>query len=102
MPNLTVSIPHRLSRDAAKRQVEEFLAQFQQQYGNTLGQLTTHWSGYTLDFTLTVMAMSVPGRLYVEDQVVRLEVAVPWPPAVLATSLKPRIEQEGRKLLGHG
>jgi putative polyhydroxyalkanoic acid system protein len=102
MPHFTVSIPHQLSRNDAKRHVDDFLTHFQQQYGNTLGRLESRWSGYTLDFTLTVIGMSLPGHLYVEDQVVRLEVAVPWPLAVLANSLKPRIEQEGRKLLGHG
>jgi putative polyhydroxyalkanoate system protein len=100
MPDLTVAIPHQLTRSEAKRRIEEGVAQLQQQYHTTLGQLTRTWNGDTMDFTLHVMAMTLPGQLHVEDQVVRINVTLPWALAMLAESMKPMIEQEGRKLLG--
>src|SRR5262249_38974678 len=100
MPDLTVSIPHQLTRPEAKRRIEEGIAKLRRQHGDTLGQLSGTWNGDTMDFTLRVMATTVPGQLHVEDQVVRINVALPWALAMLAGGVKPMIEQEGRKLLG--
>ena len=97
MANLTMSIPHQLPRAEAKRRVEELVRQFEQQSG--LGHVTQRWEGDTLHFTLSAMGMSASGQVFVEDQAVRLDVALPWPFSMLAGNLKKQIEQEGRKLL---
>jgi hypothetical protein len=99
MPDLTVSIPHQLTRAEVKRRLEEGFAQIQQHYGTTLGQISRTWKGDTMDFTLQSMVVTVPGRVCVEDQVVVVSATLPWVLAALAESVKPRIEQEGRKLL---
>ena len=44
--------------------------------------------------------MNTSGQVFVEDQVVRLDIPLPWPLSMLAGGVKQRIEQEGRKLLG--
>jgi len=98
MSNLTVSIPHQLSRVEAKQRVEQLIDQFRQQYGN-LGKIERRWDGDTLHFTLTAAGMSHTGQAFVEDQAVRVEIPLPWPLAMLAGNLKKQIEQEGRKLL---
>ena len=100
MPDLTVAIPHQLTRAEAKRRIEEGVTQLQQQYGATLGHLTRTWNGDTMDFTLHVLGTTLPGQVHVEDQVVRVNVALPWMFSLLAERIKPQIEQEGRKLLG--
>jgi putative polyhydroxyalkanoate system protein len=101
MPDLTISIPHQLPRPEAKRRIEQGVAQVEQQYGSTLGQVSRTWNGDTMDFTLRVMAMTLTGQLHVEDQMVRINVALPWALAMLVERMKPTIEQEGRKLLGN-
>lgn len=100
MANLTVSIPHQLTRAEAKRKVEDCLSQLRTQYGSTVTKLEERWTGDTLDFSFTVMGFAINGQAFVEDTAVRVEVALPWPAAMFAGDIKSRIEQEGRKLLG--
>ncbi len=98
MSNLTVSIPHQLTRVEAKQRVEQLIDQFRQQYGN-LGHIERRWDGDTLHFTLSAAGMTHAGQAFVEDQVVRVEIALPWPLAMLAGNLQKQLEQEGRKML---
>ena len=100
MPNLTVSIPHQLSRVEAKERVETLLADLQRQYGGMASRATQSWDGDTMSFEVGAMGMSVSGKVFVEDVCVRLEVALPLALSMLAGSVKQRIEEEGRKLLG--
>jgi putative polyhydroxyalkanoate system protein len=99
MQNLTLSIPHQLSRAEARQRVQGQVAQLKQQYGQ-LGSLEDNWTGDTMAFTLTAAGVPISGHLYVEDQTVRVEIPLPWPLAAIAGSLKQQIEQQGRKLLG--
>jgi putative polyhydroxyalkanoate system protein len=100
MPNINVSIPHQLSKADAKLRIEELIGQLQQQYGGMMGRVEKSWSGDTLTFTVGASGMSVSGHVYVEDQLVRVEVAVPWALAMFAGTLKKQIEDDGRRLLG--
>jgi putative polyhydroxyalkanoate system protein len=100
MPNLTLSIPHQLPRAEVKRRIQEQVGKFQQQWGGKLGHLDERWNGDNLDFKFFAMGATVSGTIFVEDQAVRLELALPWLLAKLAGTVKQGIEQEGRKLLG--
>jgi hypothetical protein len=99
MQNLTVSIPHQLGRAEAKRRIQEQLGQLKQQYAQFVVQPVEQWQGDTLQFSCRVMGQPLAGKLFVEDQTVRLEIPLPWPLALLAGGFQPMIEQEGRKLL---
>ena len=102
MQNLTLSIPHRLTRAEVKRRIQDEAAKLKGQYGAILGNIEERWTGDTMEFTLAVTGVTLSGHVYVEDQVVRLEMPVPWPLGILAGGVKKQIEQEGRKLLGSG
>ncbi len=99
MSRLTVSIPHQLSREEARRRIQEQVAQLQAQHGSTLSRLEQRWTGDTLDFTVVALGQTVTGQVFVEDREVRLEVVLPWMLAMLANLARPKIEQQGRKLL---
>jgi putative polyhydroxyalkanoate system protein len=101
MANITVSIPHQLTRAEARRRIENHITQLQEQYGSQLDHFDHRWNGDRLDFAAGVMGMSISGNLRVEDQVVNLEIALPWALATLAKTATQTIEQEGRKLLGN-
>jgi putative polyhydroxyalkanoate system protein len=100
MPNITLSLPHQLPRAEAKKRVEELVGQFHQQVGG-MGRLEETWTGDTMAFTFSVAGTAVTGKVFVEDQAVRMEVNLPWALAMFAGGIKQRIEQEGRKMLGH-
>jgi hypothetical protein len=70
-----------------------------QQHGALLTNLQETWTGDTMTFSLAAMGQSISGHLTVDDQAVHLTVALPWLLRMLAGTLKPRIEQQGRLLL---
>ena len=99
MPNLTLSVPHQLTRAEAKRRIQDGVAQFQQQYGSMVGPIEHRWDGDTLDFKVTGGGQTVTGQASVDDHAVHVIVALPWMLAMLAGSFKKQIEQQGRHLL---
>src|SRR5262249_10175552 len=99
MPNISVAIPHQLSRPEAKRRIEQLINDLQQQYGSSVGRVERNWEGDTLAFSVSAMGASLSGHAYLEDQAVRIEIPLPWPLAMFAGNVKQQIEQEGRKLL---
>ena len=99
MPNLTVSIPHQLPREEAKRRVEELVVNLQRQYGSMASRVQQSWTGDTLNFVVSAMGVSVTGEIRVTDDIVHLEVVLPLALAMLAGGIKQQIEDEGRKLL---
>jgi len=101
MPNLTVSIPHQLGREEARRRIETQLAQLQQQYGSMLTSMDQRWTDDTLDFTAGAHGMSVTGRLIVEEQRVVVEIVLPWLLGMFVGRIRNQIEQQGRLLLEH-
>jgi putative polyhydroxyalkanoate system protein len=101
MPNLTISIPHQLSRAEAKRRIQEQVAQLRQQHGSMLGRVDERWEGDTLHFSVSPLGQTISGQAFVEDQAVRLEIALPWMLSMLAGSVKQTIEQRGHVLLEH-
>ncbi len=99
MSNFTASIPHNLTRDEAKRRLQDGIARARHQYGAFLGGLTDRWDGDTMSFVLSAAGQTVSGQLFVEDHAVRLEATLPWMLALLAGPLKRRLEQHGHEAL---
>ena len=99
MKNLTASIPHRLTRDEAKRRIVDQLATARRDYASHLHDLRESWTGDRLDFALTAMGQAISGNLVVDDQAVHVEVAIPWLLAMLAGPVKRQLEDKARHLL---
>lgn len=99
MPNLSVSIPHQLPRAEAKKRVEGLISQLKNDYGGDAAHVDESWAGDTLTFKVAAMGMSLAGQVAVEDQAVKVDVALPFMLAMLSGRVKQTIEEEGRKLL---
>ncbi len=100
MPNLTITIPHQLGLDEAKRRVREQADQLLGQQGGMLERVEQRWDGDTLHFHVGAVGQSVSGSAQFTQQNVQLDIALPWMLSLLAGSVKKRIEQQGHKLLG--
>jgi putative polyhydroxyalkanoate system protein len=99
MKNLTVSIPHRLTRAEVKQRIQDEAAKLRREYGSVLTEVRENWNGDRLDFLVSAMGQSITGFLVIEEQAVQLEVELPWMLAMLAGPVKDRVQQEGRRLL---
>lgn len=101
MPNLTITIPHQLGREEARRRIGEQASRLQGQHGGLLERVEQRWEGDTLHFLVGAVGQSVTGTLRVEQQDVHLEVALPWMLSMLSGVVKQQIERQGRQLLGY-
>lgn len=99
MNRLSISIPHQLGTAEAKRRIDEGTDQLRRQSGGLLGPVETRWQGDTLTFQALPMGQSISGEVFVAEQVVRIEVVLPWLLAALAGTVRQSIETQGRVLL---
>lgn len=99
MPDMTASIPHRLTRSEAKRRIQEHVTVVRGQYASVLMNLHEEWSGDEMAFSFTAVGQAVSGRVKVEDQVVNLTVRMPWLLQMIAETVRPKIMQQGRIVL---
>jgi hypothetical protein len=97
---LTVTISHTLGRDEAKRRIEGGLERIRTQLAPYITKLEVAWDSYRLDFRVAAMRQTVSGRIDVEDDTVRIEIALPFLLQVVANRLIARVEREGSLLLG--
>ncbi|HTU89949.1 MAG TPA: polyhydroxyalkanoic acid system family protein [Gemmataceae bacterium] len=101
MPNLTISIPHQLGRAEAKRRLDELAANVQGQSGGMLQRVEQHWDGDTLHFQIAAAGQSISGTAQVAEQIVNLDIALPWILSMLAGTVKKQIERQAREVLEH-
>jgi putative polyhydroxyalkanoate system protein len=99
MSNLTITIPHQLGREEAKRRIREQTDQLFAQQGGLMDKVEQRWEGDTMHFHVAAVGRSVSGTAQFTDQNVQLDIALPWMLAMLAGGVKKQIEQQGRKLL---
>ena len=99
---VTVSIPHTLGRDEARRRLEQGFGRLRHQLtGGMIGALACHerWEGDRLQFEAGALGQKMTGRLDVSENSVRIEVDLPEILAVLAERIAGKLKDEGRKLL---
>ncbi len=101
MPKVTISVPHQLGREEARRRIDELASHLQSQSGSLLKGVEQHWDGDTLHFVVGAAGQSISGTAHVAEQTVNLEIALPWMLSLLAGTVKKQVEQQARDLLGH-
>jgi putative polyhydroxyalkanoate system protein len=95
---VTVTIPHELGREEARKRIEAGFGDLSRHLGG-LGAVTRHWDGDRLSFAFAAMGQAVSGYVDVADRAIRLEVLLPNLLAMMAGKLKGRLQKEGQLLL---
>jgi len=99
---VTVSIPHSLGKDEARRRIEEGFGRMRQQMTGGMGAMLSfqeRWEGDRLNFEGGGLGQKVTGRLDVLPDSVRLEVDLPEILAAIADKIAGKLQTEGQKLL---
>jgi hypothetical protein len=96
---LLVSIPHRLGRLEAKRRLESGLVRLRPELNALLSGLDYRWEGDTLNFAASAMWQRITGRIEVLDDVVRIEIALPWIMQLLRDTIAKRVRDRGVALI---
>ena len=96
---ISVSIPHRLTPAEVRARLESALADARRQYPQYTGALQETWSGNTMNLRMSAMGQTITGRVEVLPEAVQVHVDLPIFLAMLADTIRPRIEAEIRKRL---
>lgn len=96
---VSVTIPHRLSKDEARRRLEGGFQRVTEQMAGKAVSVDQTWDGDRMDFSARVMGQSITGKLMVRDASVDLEIDLPWLLASMANLFKGRLRKETTLLL---
>ncbi|MGB5904933.1 MAG: polyhydroxyalkanoic acid system family protein [Xanthobacteraceae bacterium] len=95
---LIVSIPHRLSREEARRRLQSGLTRAAS-HVPVLSVDEEHWDGDRMTFRVRALGQAASGHVDIADDHVRLEVMLPWLLQRFAEVAQKAIRQSGRLLL---
>ena len=96
---LLVSIPHTLGRSEARRRLDSGIGRLRPELGALLSGLDYHWEGDTLNFIASAMWQRIVGRIEVLDDVVRVEIDLPWIMQFLRDTVAKQVRGRGVALL---
>jgi hypothetical protein len=96
---IVVTVPHRLGRDEAKRRLVDGLQQVDKQIASQRASLDYSWEQYRINFSVRAMRQRLDGHTDVEDEIVRIEIQLPFLLRMLADPLASRVENDTELLL---
>jgi hypothetical protein len=102
---VTVSIPHSLGKDEARRRIEEGFGRMRQQMTSGMGAMGSmltfqeRWEGDRLHFEGGGLGQKMTGRLDVRPDAVDIQLDLPEILAAIAETITGRLKSEGQKLL---
>ena len=99
MPSLEISIPHKLTKEEARRRIQELLPKMKKDYGDQIKDLHEEWSDNTGSFSFSVMGFAVSGTLTVNDSSVDLDGNLPFAAAFFKGKIKSVIEEKAQQVL---
>jgi hypothetical protein len=95
---VSVSIPHSLGKDEARRRIEQGFGQMRQQMTGGLGAMLAfqeRWEGDRLAFEAGGLGQKMTGR----PDAVQIELDLPEFLAAIAERITGKLQQEGQRLL---
>jgi len=98
---LTVTIPHSLGRAAARKRIEDGIAQLRDSYAGQFTALEETWNGDRFECRLSVFKQTVSGSVDIGDDTVTVSILLPIFLTMLAGKVTTLIQQRGQVLLEH-
>jgi hypothetical protein len=99
MPSIEMSIPHKLSREEARRRIQELLPKMKSDYADQIKDLHEEWNGDTGRFSFSVMGFAVSGTLTVNESTVDLDGNLPFAAAFFKGKIKSVIQEKAQEVL---
>jgi putative polyhydroxyalkanoic acid system protein len=96
---LIVSIPHRLGQQEAKRRLVSGINRLRPELGAFLKAFDYSWDQDRLKFTAQAMWQTITGRIEVLDDVIRIEIDLPWMMRRLGDTITKQVRGRGMAML---
>lgn len=103
MPNtITVTVPHNLGVETAKKRLSERMTQLQREYVDKIARSEVTWSGDVATVRVAAMGQTATAEITVLNDVARIEVQLPWVLATLAGKVQKAISNNASDVLQIG
>ncbi len=98
---ISINIPHTLSRDEARRRIEDGFAGLQQQMtgGMSMVSFKQRWEADRLHFEGGLLGQRISGRLEIQSDSIQMQIDLPELIAALADRVAAALKKETQKLL---
>jgi len=96
---MTIDIRHHHTREEAKRRVELLIQRLKKEYGGQLQNFKEEWSGYTNKMEGSAKGYAVSGTIDVKDQLVTIDLKLPFLLKVFGAKIKSVVEEQIKKEL---
>ena len=102
MPGFSTEIAHNLGQAEATSRLKGFVDQARQRFGQQVSAMDGSWNDSTLNFSLTVMGLTITGTLAVEEALARVAGKLPLAAMPFRGKIEQSIAEEIRKELSRG
>jgi hypothetical protein len=99
MPDLIVSVSHRLSQDEALRRIQAAVAQAKAQFSDKINELHEGWNGYVGTFQIFAQNQEMSGTVAVNPSDVTVEATLPFLATFFKTTIESRMRDELKRIL---
>jgi hypothetical protein len=99
MSNLTVSVSHRLSQDAALRLIQAGVARAKVQYSDKINDLRESWNGYVGAFDVSGMGQRASGTVAVNPSDVTVQIKLPFAASLFKSKIESKIREGLMRIL---
>ena len=99
MPDLIVSVSHRLSQDEALRRIQTAVAQAKTQYSDKIDDLQESWNGYVGALQISAQNQQGSGMVVVNPSDVTVQTTLPFLATFFKTSIESRMRDELTRIL---
>ena len=96
---VSVVVNHRLGKAEATRRLKEGFARTQGQLGPMISMEQETWDGDTVHFHMRALGQAAAASIEVLEDVLRIEVSLPWLLAKAANRLLTALRKEATRLL---
>jgi hypothetical protein len=96
---LSVSIPHQLGRQEAKRRLDSGIGRIRPELGALVNSLDYSWDQDRLNFRASAMLQTISGGIDVLDDAVRIEIDLPWMMRLIADTVMKQVRGRGLAML---
>ncbi len=99
MPNIQLSVPHKLGQDEAKQRITKLIAESREKFGDKVKDVQESWMGNVDTFSFKAMGFAINGQLDVQPSTLIIDINFPWAVLPFKGRLQNEILKHAQELL---
>src|SRR5688572_4550767 len=95
---MRIAVPHRTTKEKARRRVEEKMADLQRSFGHYASDMEKHWTGDVMTFAFRAKGISGKGTLELTDTEIIIDGKLPLIAKPFESRIKSTVEKETEEM----